>query len=148
MKKKIRKKYTLKEFQAWLSGIEEIQPDNWHPDLDQWKLIRERMDNIIADVRERVVEVEVVREVPVRGPAATPPPPMPPVPLGPPAPPPLVPPVVVPENSMTPAAAAALKGELPVDGTTPPGGPVHRLPTDPATLDPNTPGTPYATSFA
>jgi len=146
MKKRIKKKYTLKEFQAWLNGIEEIQPDDWHPDLEQWKLIRERMDNIITEVREKIVEVEVEVQPPhVMYPAApiSTPPVYPPIDT----PPPLIPPVIVPANNMTPAAAAALQGEMPKDGS-PSGQPVHKLPNDPAAADPTAPGTPYATSFA
>ena len=148
--KKIKKRYTLKEFQAWLSGIEEIQPDDWHPDLEQWKLIRDRLGNIIADVQEKIVEREVVREVPI--PMDTPNQHLPPPPalVNPNVPPPLIPPPVIPDGGMTPAAAAALRGEMPAGGAAGPGGggKVHKIPTDPATLDPSAPGNPYATSFA
>lgn len=41
------KKYTLNEFKAWLEGIEEIQPDDWCPDLPQWRMIREKISAIV-----------------------------------------------------------------------------------------------------
>ncbi len=40
------KKQTLGEFKAWLSGVEEMQPEGWSPDLGQWKKIRSKIDNI------------------------------------------------------------------------------------------------------
>ena len=46
------KKQTLTEFQAWLQGITEIQPDDWSPTADQWKMIYAK---IIA-IKETVVE--------------------------------------------------------------------------------------------
>jgi predicted transcriptional regulator len=42
-----RKKVTLNEFKAWLEGVEELQPKNWSPSSEQWKLIRTKMDYII-----------------------------------------------------------------------------------------------------
>lgn len=155
MKKKIKKKYTLREFKAWLSGIEEIQPDDWHPDWDQWRLIRDRMDNIVADVQEKIIEreVEVIKEIPIPVPVpsqAAPPAPSalaPPGPPVPPVPPPLIPQVVLPDAGMTPAAAAALRGELPKDPMAE-AKLVHRLPNDPAAANPEAPGTPYVSTFA
>jgi hypothetical protein len=44
---KATKKMTLQEFKAWLEGIEEVQPANWHPTIDQWKLIRDRIEHIV-----------------------------------------------------------------------------------------------------
>jgi hypothetical protein len=46
MAKKRVKKQTLAEFRAWLSGVEELQPEDWAPDATQWKTIREKMDHI------------------------------------------------------------------------------------------------------
>ena len=46
MKKKITKKITLNEFRAWLEGIEELQPNDWSPSKEQWKLIRNKIDYI------------------------------------------------------------------------------------------------------
>jgi len=42
-------KQTLNEFQAWLSGVEEMQDGNWVPTLEQWELIRRRIELIIPD---------------------------------------------------------------------------------------------------
>ena len=41
-----KKKQTLAEFRAWLDGVEELQPETWSPDATQWKLIREKINNI------------------------------------------------------------------------------------------------------
>lgn len=46
MAKKIKKSQTLAEFKAWLQGITEIQPTNWAPDAAQWRMIKDRIDNI------------------------------------------------------------------------------------------------------
>ena len=107
-KKKItKKKYTLTEFQAWLTGIEEIQPDDWHPDFEQWRLIRERIAGIIPDVEiiEREVEVRVPVPVPMPGPPPMVGPGFIPTPLQP-----------EPKHEISPAAEAALRGEMPKDG--------------------------------
>ena len=40
-------KITLLEFKAWLSGIEELSSDDWSPDESQWKLIRDKIENIV-----------------------------------------------------------------------------------------------------
>jgi len=42
------KRITLVEFRAWLEGVEELQPDNWAPNAEQWKLIRAKIDSIGA----------------------------------------------------------------------------------------------------
>lgn len=47
------KPQTLSEFKAWLSGVEEMQPDGWAPDLTQWRRIRQRIENIVES-RTRV----------------------------------------------------------------------------------------------
>ena len=39
-------KITLDEFRAWLSGVEEMQPEGWHPSDTQWSTIRNKMDLI------------------------------------------------------------------------------------------------------
>lgn len=44
-----KKSVTLNEFRAWLSGVEEMQPDDWHPDLGQWRIIREKIDCVIGN---------------------------------------------------------------------------------------------------
>ncbi len=40
------KKQSLAEFRAWLNGVEELQPEDWAPTADQWKLIRGKIDGI------------------------------------------------------------------------------------------------------
>lgn len=50
-------KISVREFRAWLSGVEEMQPDGWSPDAGQWKKIREKI-NTLADsvVHETTVQ--------------------------------------------------------------------------------------------
>jgi hypothetical protein len=43
-------KISLEKFKAWLEGVEEMQPEDWHPDATQWKKIREKID-LINDVK-------------------------------------------------------------------------------------------------
>lgn len=40
---------TLAEFRAWLEGVEELQTAKWSPNAVQWKLIRKKLDLIVAD---------------------------------------------------------------------------------------------------
>ncbi len=47
IKTKRKAKQTLAEFRAWLSGVEELQPEEWSPSSEQWLLIRARIDKII-----------------------------------------------------------------------------------------------------
>lgn len=41
------KKLSLNEFRAWLSGVEEMQSDDWTPDHTQWRRIRAKIDEIV-----------------------------------------------------------------------------------------------------
>lgn len=44
--KKIRKSskpVSLKEFRAWLAGVEEMQPPGWVPSAEQWETIRHKI---------------------------------------------------------------------------------------------------------
>jgi len=41
-----QKKITIPEFKAWLDGLSEIQPDDWAPDLNQWKKIRAKIQSL------------------------------------------------------------------------------------------------------
>lgn len=121
-KKKMVKKYTLAEFKAWLEGIEEIQPNDWHPDLTQWRMIRDKIGAI----------QEPTKQSPVVTPAPTfsPPPRLPnnvsyEVPNGVPVIPQHPPQSSLgltapaePNIEMTPAAKAALAGKLPPEMAT------------------------------
>lgn len=69
MARKRNKKISLLEFRAWLEGVEELQPSDWSPSAEQWKLIREKIKLI------KEPEPEVVKE-------STPTPPQQPVPAG------------------------------------------------------------------
>jgi len=64
--KKRKQKQTLKEFRAWLMGVEELQPEGWSPNRDQWKLIRARIDGIIEE--KKVVEKVEQRVTPINNP--------------------------------------------------------------------------------
>ena len=48
-KQKKNSKISLSEFRAWLSGVEEMQEDNWSPSKTQWDTIRRKMDSIVED---------------------------------------------------------------------------------------------------
>jgi len=47
MAAKRKKKISLAEFRAWLEGVEELQPMDWSPSLDQWQLTRNKINLII-----------------------------------------------------------------------------------------------------
>lgn len=42
-----KKKLSLNEFRAWLSGVEEMQADDWTPDSGQWRIIRSKIEEVI-----------------------------------------------------------------------------------------------------
>jgi len=124
-RKKAMKKCTLKEFRAWLEGIEEIQPDSWSPDATQWNMIRQKIGSIELEVVEKVIEKRV--NVPVHGAPLPPAAGLAPV-ITPPANPAFTPPddgwtaptppaqptgSAIPE--MTEAAKEALSGKLPTE---------------------------------
>jgi len=102
--RKRRQKQTLKEFKAWLQGVEELQADNWSPNREQWQLIRAKIDGIVEEkqIVEKVVQTTqhvqpmVSSNVPVQGvpPMIPPPPPTGGIPVA--------------EIEMTPAAKALL----------------------------------------
>ena len=113
-KRKTKKKYTLTEFQAWLEGVEELQPAGWSPDANQWKLIRDKISNIV-EPEPTIVEKKVEPEPTIIHPVQPQLPPSAlmedpwaapdvPLPAGP-----------IMEPEMTPAARAALQGKLPKD---------------------------------
>lgn len=45
-KPRAQKRISLSEFRAWLSGVEDMQPNNWSPTKEQWKTIREKIELI------------------------------------------------------------------------------------------------------
>lgn len=73
-----KKKLSLNEFRAWLSGVEEMQPENWTPDSGQWRIIRSKIEEVIEPtvqptrryVDERDSYDEVPRTVRAAGPSA------------------------------------------------------------------------------
>jgi len=46
--KRINQTMTLAEFKAWLMGIEEMQDKGWCPSPSQWKLIRNKIECVVA----------------------------------------------------------------------------------------------------
>jgi len=46
---KRKQKQSLKEFRAWLQGVEELQPVDWAPNSEQWKLIRDKINGIVEE---------------------------------------------------------------------------------------------------
>lgn len=48
-KRRNKKKQTLAEFKAWMEGVEELQPDDWCPNAEQWKTIREKIKGIVEE---------------------------------------------------------------------------------------------------
>ena len=46
-KKNITQNITLDQFRSWLQGVEDMQSDDWAPNADQWKVIREKIDLVV-----------------------------------------------------------------------------------------------------
>lgn len=42
---------TLEQFRAWLSGVEDMQDDDWTPSPTQWKKIRSKFDEIEVPIQ-------------------------------------------------------------------------------------------------
>lgn len=78
MAAKRKKKVTLKEFRAWLEGVEELQPKEWSPTAEQWKLIRAKIDSIVEETSKVVQHAPVKEEVRNSPPVAGQRPPAPP----------------------------------------------------------------------
>jgi len=96
-------KQSLKEFRAWLQGVEELQSDEWSPNFDQWKLIRDKIDGII----EEKIVIEKVQTTQPMPPVYNTPTPAPAPPQGFQPPPPVG--GFIPTNvEMTPAARQLL----------------------------------------
>lgn len=66
-KEKASKKISMKEFQAWLSGVEEMQPQDWHPDLNQWRIIRTKIDTVVTTISRPVDDDDDTEEYAPRG---------------------------------------------------------------------------------
>lgn len=54
-KNQSNKKTSVREFKAWLSGVEEMQPLDWVPDASQWKVIRAKIDTITEEQQSGAV---------------------------------------------------------------------------------------------
>lgn len=48
-KKKEQEFITISEFKQWLSGVEDMQPDDWVPDSGQWAKIRAKIECLADD---------------------------------------------------------------------------------------------------
>lgn len=58
------KQLTLGEFRAWLSGVEEMQADDWYPDPQQWKTIRAKIEEVIDNPNSRTSNARYVEDAP------------------------------------------------------------------------------------
>ena len=63
---------SFSEFQAWLEGVEEMQPDDWAPSLEQWRRIRSKIDTVVTDESEEGTVVNNVVPRPAPKPAPRP----------------------------------------------------------------------------
>lgn len=72
--KKRKQKQTLREFRAWLEGVEELQPDNWAPNREQWARIRARIDGIKEEVAQAAEPTRESKPVPAQNPVYQQPP--------------------------------------------------------------------------
>lgn len=66
MAKKKTKKISLIEFKAWLDGIEEMQPEGWSPNAEQWKTIRNKFDLIEIPKEKKVNNQSQIAPAPTR----------------------------------------------------------------------------------
>lgn len=74
-----KKKISMLEFRAWLQGVEELQPKDWTPTAEQWKLIRNKIDTIDSTVTlgQNDKSSYNVSRIPTPIPFIPPPPPVP-----------------------------------------------------------------------
>lgn len=73
---------TLDQFRSWLQGVEDMQTEDWAPNADQWKVIREKIDLIV--LREELTAQTTTAPFPSYGGGYQPPvpsymPPLPPI---------------------------------------------------------------------
>jgi len=45
-KRKTKKKITLSEFKLWLTGVQSMQKEDWHPNKEQWTMILDQIEMI------------------------------------------------------------------------------------------------------
>lgn len=63
----VTKNITLSEFKAWLQGVEDMQPNDWSPNVEQWTRIREKIDLIIeSDIANQSNQRVKEQALPVR----------------------------------------------------------------------------------
>lgn len=55
---------TIAEFKQWLSGVEDMQPDNWTPDATQWAKIRSKIDCLVEPEDQPIVNIPQVQHQP------------------------------------------------------------------------------------
>ncbi len=67
--KKRKQKQTLREFRAWLEGVEELQAETWSPNREQWSRIRARIDGIKEEVKAPAAAEPVAAPVAAQNPA-------------------------------------------------------------------------------
>ncbi len=63
-KRKRKQKQPLKEFKAWLQGVEELQPDDWCPNVEQWQLIRDKINGIVEENKTTEQQIITMQQQP------------------------------------------------------------------------------------
>lgn len=67
------KTISVREFRMWLQGVEEMQDDDWTPSPQQWKRIRDKINNIDDTVPAAKPAPVAVQQPPLQyAPAAIP----------------------------------------------------------------------------
>lgn len=104
------KKVTLDQFRAWLEGVEEMQDEDWVPNLRQWQTIRAKIDAILDDEGPAQTSQPRQRMIPLPGHGQGQEPPRPAPPVSESA---LMPGGPQPEPVSSPAAKSILSGKTP-----------------------------------
>lgn len=65
-KKKSKNEITVSEFKSWISGIEDMQEDDWVPNKSQWDKIKAKIELLTEDFVESLpVEQPMVQRQPI-----------------------------------------------------------------------------------
>jgi hypothetical protein len=63
-KKKSKTEISVSEFKSWISGIEDMQEDDWVPNKAQWDKIKAKIELLTEDVVENTIEQNVLPSYP------------------------------------------------------------------------------------
>jgi hypothetical protein len=55
-KKKSKNEISVSEFKSWISGIEDMQEDDWVPNKTQWDKIKAKIELLSDDIVETTVD--------------------------------------------------------------------------------------------